>query len=89
MCIFAVTPLVGVWIEIPSSDNFGNLYNVTPLVGVWIEILYVVRYDVGSLSSLPLWECGLKSFKMSLDKYYIEVTPLVGVWIEILWSLLF
>ena len=39
MCIFAVTPLVGVWIEIKkSSISHGNT-DVTPLVGVWIEIV--------------------------------------------------
>ena len=38
MCIFAVTPLVGVWIEIQCMviKPVGNI--VTPLVGVWIEI---------------------------------------------------
>ena len=51
---------MGVWIEMFLARSFFKCLEVTPLVGVWIEILYVVRYDVGSLSSLPLWECGLK-----------------------------
>ena len=39
MCIFAVTPLVGVWIEIATSTPLCNSLEVTPLVGVWIEII--------------------------------------------------
>ena len=39
MCIFAVTPLVGVWIEIVPLTSVDNQNEVTPLVGVWIEIL--------------------------------------------------
>ena len=34
----AVTPLVGVWIEMKKRKNFKRMYCVTPLVGVWIEI---------------------------------------------------
>ncbi len=39
---FAVTPCVGVWIEIilPLPRHQGH--SVTPCVGVWIEIDYVV-----------------------------------------------
>ena len=35
--LYAVTPLVGVWIEtlLSTLQRYGNL--VTPLVGVWIE----------------------------------------------------
>ena len=50
--------------------------NVTPLAGVWIEILYVVRYDVGSLSSLPLRECGLKYFGLKNNKRADTSLPL-------------
>ena len=39
MCIFAVTPLVGVWIEIESELKTIITNIVTPLVGVWIEIV--------------------------------------------------
>ena len=38
MCIFAVTPLVGVWIEIMVCETKEEKVQVTPLVGVWIEI---------------------------------------------------
>ena len=38
MCIFAVTPLAGVWIEIIAKNNFKPTVEVTPLAGVWIEI---------------------------------------------------
>ena len=51
-------------------------------MGVWIEILkkmFVENY----LASLPLWECGLKSYNFLISKKLGAVTPLVGVWIEI------
>ena len=38
MCIFAVTPLAGVWIEIGVRLSALKCCNVTPLAGVWIEI---------------------------------------------------
>ena len=34
----AVTPFVGVWIEITTASNTCGDYCVTPFVGVWIEI---------------------------------------------------
>ena len=39
MCIFAVTPLAGVWIEILVKEIIDYLNEVTPLAGVWIEIM--------------------------------------------------
>ena len=33
---------------------------VTPLVGVWIEIT-ITNAKIADATSLPLWECGLKS----------------------------
>ena len=33
-----VTPLVGVWIEIPRGVCGCDAHGVTPLAGVWIEI---------------------------------------------------
>lgn len=39
MCIFAVAPLVGAWIEIRYKvDNLDD-YDVAPLVGAWIVFL--------------------------------------------------
>ena len=35
----SVTPLAGVWIEIPSQSHRRVRNVVTPLAGVWIEIL--------------------------------------------------
>ena len=55
---------------------------VTPCVGVWIEI------DKGNgwkqkIKSLPVWECGLKSYLFINLPNGKRVTPCVGVWIEI------
>ena len=33
-----VTPLAGVWIEIPATHDFRGYADVTPLAGVWIEM---------------------------------------------------
>ena len=36
----AVTPFVGVWIEVHVQQCCKNWYKVTPFVGVWIEVLH-------------------------------------------------
>ena len=55
-----VTPCVGVWIEIGTYQKNCWSKAVTPCVGVWIEIAcFTLCADI--LSSLPVWECGLKS----------------------------
>ena len=60
----------------------GTLTSVTPLVGVWIEI--ADRKSLEQIQmSLPLWECGLKSWSRNNPAVRKSVTPLVGVWIEI------
>ena len=48
MCIFAVAPLVGAWIEIDGTITLGVTDWVAPLVGAWIEIggiLHMRRSD--------------------------------------------
>ena len=37
----------------------------------------------GTLSSLPVWECGLKFYDWDDGANFATVTPCVGVWIEI------
>ena len=41
LCNIAVTPFVGVWIEIVIQKKERMIKDVTPFVGVWIEIIYV------------------------------------------------
>ena len=36
----AVTPFVGVWIEVPEKYQEVCKHKVTPFVGVWIEVLH-------------------------------------------------
>ena len=80
---FAVTPCVGVWIEI-SANLRSLLFNaVTPCVGVWIEISLVYRRRYCCYGSLPVWECGLKFRGRVASAEVSPVTPCVGVWIEI------
>ena len=50
LCIFAVTPCVGVWIEIIPGSHFYILVNVTPCVGVWIEICKTMIWKNGGVS---------------------------------------
>ena len=53
MCIFAVAPLVGAWIEIKSSTRPQRSHFVAPLVGAWIEIGMSVRmHDVTPVAPL-------------------------------------
>ena len=75
---------MGVWIEIAIFRAFAAFSNVTPLVGVWIEIYQLNSGYQVLFSSLPSWECGLKSITFLALVKYVSVTPLVGVWIEIL-----
>ena len=39
LCIFAVTPLAGAWIEILLKDLGTVVDAVTPLAGAWIEMM--------------------------------------------------
>ena len=51
-------------------------------MGVWIEMTPLRRVRLGS-TSLPAWECGLKSNWKPTGTHGRKVTPCVGVWIEI------
>ncbi len=56
----AVTPFVGVWIEMAAWHCPSvHLTVVTPFVGVWIEMKQNVQKGILHMS-LPSWECGLK-----------------------------
>ncbi len=41
--VFAVTPCVGVWIEISILYQLIGFPFVTPCVGVWIEIVHCIN----------------------------------------------
>ena len=60
-----VTPFVGVWIEICESGESSSCLSVTPFVGVWIEMKTSIR-ERYRYTSLPSWECGLKSINASV-----------------------
>lgn len=49
---FAVTPCVGVWIEIQLSFTVDGISLVTPYMGVWIE---VIRIKIGYSSDNVRW----------------------------------
>ena len=55
-----VTPFMGVWIEMLIPSPSIGIAIVTPFMGVWIEIITTLAANTVDLSSLPLWECGLK-----------------------------
>ena len=56
---YAVTPLVGVWIETDFPRVLAQFPQVTPLVGVWIETTQIGKVQ-NSTGSHPSWVCGLK-----------------------------
>ncbi len=80
----AVTPFVGVWIEM--------FVFVTPCtvpdwsLPSWECGLKSTKdeYEEKIMLSLPSWECGLKSTYTGSAEWAIGVTPFVGVWIEIM-----
>ena len=57
-----VTPCAGVWIEIAALLQMSASAGVTPCAGVWIEIRGMTVPKAGGYWSLPVRECGLKSF---------------------------
>ena len=78
-----VAPLVGAWIEIGGYPVRRRRCPVAPLVGAWIEIRCIFAVKLSILSSLPLWERGLKSTHTNISITLVSVAPLVGAWIEI------
>ena len=68
LCNIAVTPFVGVWIEMYADIADWDMFNVTPFVGVWIEINGEMQKEKKKDMSLPSWECGLKSAYKPLRK---------------------
>ena len=72
---------MGVWIETVYHGNTNRAIVVTPCMGVWIETPIVLGIGA-SISSHPVWVCGLKRLPghRASSSYY--VTPCMGVWIE-------
>ena len=60
-----VVPFVGTWIEIFHFHNHIYINIVVPFVGTWIEIS-ATAFLMLRLRSFPLWECGLKSRRLSI-----------------------
>ena len=77
-----VAPFVGAWIEIEAIDQSIFLSFVAPFVGAWIEITGRKRGQP-LLTSLPLWERGLKFLALAKSPLSVIVAPFVGAWIEI------
>ena len=60
VCLFNVTPCVGVWIETDNQSQTISYNSVTPCVGVWIETCFVGIIPSYLYKSHPAWVCGLK-----------------------------
>ena len=61
LCIFAVAPHAGAWIEIEKNPPLAPKgYRVAPHAGAWIEILSVVHETVYGSVSHPTRVRGLK-----------------------------
>ena len=67
-CPDAVAPLVGAWIEILLFPLCHGFIFVAPLVGAWIEIINAFCHNISTMS-LPLWERGLKSGRLSRNHH--------------------
>ena len=78
-----VTPFVGVWIEIEVRRREWEKCRSHSLRGSvdWNGGIYLSENKDGT--SLPSWECGLKSTNSVACPWQFQVTPFVGVWIEI------
>ena len=68
LCIFAVTSLAEVWIEIYRSDREDHMPYVTSLAEVWIEIKFVTAWMA-------------ESFVTSLAEVWIEMpSGMAALW---------
>ena len=56
MCVFAVAPLAGAWIEILIKSKNSSIASVAPLAGAWIEIFLYYKKTVGMF--IPLLRNG-------------------------------
>ena len=80
--LLAVTPYVGVWIEMWCYGILKKGEYVTPYVGVWIEMMKWIKY-MSILFVTPyvgVWIEIAEYFQLLQNGL---VTPYVGVWIEI------
>ena len=82
MCVFAVAPLAGAWIEIGSVFLHGCLLESLPSRERGLKFVYLHAETV-VLASLPSRERGLKSHVVGVRLYRTRVAPLAGAWIEI------
>ena len=82
----AVTPFVGVWIEIELSNFSSRSNSSLPSWECGLKCKWKWKINASFLS-LPSWECGLKYVKHESDWGQNKVTPFVGVWIEISYGL--
>ena len=56
--------------------------NVAPYMGAWIETCHTPGPSAGRVSSLPIWERGLKLCSILMLLYTPAVAPYMGAWIE-------
>ena len=72
---FAVTPCVGVWIEISYIEAINNGYY--PSLPAWeCGLKYCIKSVLSiSIMSLPAWECGLKYYTLLLKPNLLPSLP--------------
>ena len=76
MLIFAVTPLVGVWIEIIVDAIRQQKADVTPLVGVWIEMI-LSGFMLGWTLVTPLVGVWIEIY---LVAHFVASMPSLPLW---------
>ena len=82
LCIFAVAPFAGAWIEMTDTHSIFAKNSVAPFAGAWIEIP-VIDYHTNPSLSLPSRERGLKYVVDRINQRLHGVAPFAGAWIEI------
>ena len=82
MCLGAVAPHVGAWIEISDDRVKCALGRVAPHVGAWIEIALSSTKSTSHSQSHPTWVRGLKFHQAAEHAITVVVAPHVGAWIE-------
>ena len=65
MCIFAVAPLVGAWIEREKEEKMLFELCVAPLVGAWIERMPLDEFMRNATLVAPLVGAWIESIKMN------------------------
>ena len=75
MCVFAVAPFAGAWIEIKYHLRYTNVLYVAPFAGAWIEILDTCK-GIVEANVAPFAGAWIEIDKINQDHKYHPSHPL-------------